>query len=58
MVSPRMSGGNFTFGLQTVNGQSYTVLQNTNLASSNWFFYTNFIGDGSDMQGLVPINND
>jgi hypothetical protein len=33
---------------KVIPGQSYPVLQNTNLASSNWFFYTNFIGDGSD----------
>ena len=49
------SGGNFGFSFGTVNGQSYTVQQNSNLAVPNWTFYTNIIGDGSSYQFVLPV---
>src|ERR1039457_3921540 len=53
--SPQLSGGNFTFNFGTANGQSYTVQQNTNLATTNWTFYTNIIGNGSIYQFATPV---
>src|ERR1017187_8881535 len=55
--SPQLSGGNFTFNFGTANGQSYTVQQNTNLATTNWTFYTNIIGNGSIYQFATPVTN-
>jgi hypothetical protein len=55
--SPGMSGGNFTFNFGTANGQSYTVQQNTNLATMNWTFYTNITGNGSIYQFATPVTN-
>jgi hypothetical protein len=55
VVSPQVSGGNFTFNFGTVNGQSYTIQQNTNLAAPNWTFYTNFIGNGLPYQLILPV---
>lgn len=40
----------------TVTGQSYTIQQSTNLASTNWCYYTNFIGAGVPWQFTVPTN--
>ena len=45
--SPLVAGSNFTFSFSTVSTQSYTVQQNTNLATTNWTFYTNITGNGS-----------
>jgi hypothetical protein len=55
--SPQLSGGNFTFNFGTANGQSYTVQQNTNLATTNWTFYTNITGNGSLYQFATPVTN-
>jgi hypothetical protein len=55
--SPQLSGGNFTFSFGTANGQSYTVQQNTNLATTNWTFYTNITGNGSIYQFATPVTN-
>jgi hypothetical protein len=55
--SPQLSGGNFTFNFGTANGQSYTVQQNTNLATTNWTFYTNITGNGSIYQFATPVTN-
>jgi hypothetical protein len=57
VVSQQVSGGNFTFGFGTYNGQSYTVEQNTNLAMPNWTFYTNIIGNGLPYQLTLPVAN-
>jgi len=51
------SDGTVSVYFGTVNGQSYTVQQNSNLATTNWTFYTNIIGDGSLYQ-LLPPNTD
>ena len=53
--SPHRAGTNVVFSLSTVNGQSYTVQQNTNLASANWLPCTNFIGNGSVYQFTNPV---
>jgi hypothetical protein len=55
--SPGKSGGIFKFSFGTANGQSYTVQQNTNLATANWTFYTNFTGNGSLYQFTTPVAN-
>jgi hypothetical protein len=57
LQSPQVSGGYFAFSFGTVNGQSYTIQQNTNLATTNWTFYTNITGDGSLYQFSVPVTN-
>ena len=54
---PQLSGTNFTFNFQTVSNQSYTVQQNSNLATSNWQFLETITGDGSLKQFLVPTTN-
>ena len=46
-----------TFSFPTVNSQSYTVQQNTNLAGTNWTYYTNLTGNGSLMQVVTPVTN-
>ena len=53
----QLSGTNFTFNIQTVSNQSYTVQQNSNLATTNWQFLETITGDGSLKQFLVPITN-
>ena len=39
-----------------MNGQSYTILQNQNLATTNWMLCTNIIGDGSIYQFQAPAD--
>jgi uncharacterized repeat protein (TIGR03803 family) len=51
---PSSTAGAFTF--PTVNGQSYTIQQSTNLACAQWCFYTNFTGAGIPWQFIVPTN--
>jgi fibronectin-binding autotransporter adhesin len=55
--SPGKSGDIFKFSFGTANGQSYTVQQNTNLATANWTFYTNITGNGSLYQFTTPVAN-
>jgi hypothetical protein len=57
LQSPQISGGNFVFSFGTTNGLGYTVQQNTNLATSNWIYYTNIIGNGSLYQFTTPATN-
>jgi hypothetical protein len=57
LQSPRVSGGHFSFGFDTVSGQSYIVQQNTNLAATNWTPYTNITGNGSLYQFATPVTN-
>jgi hypothetical protein len=33
--------------IQTINNQSHTIQGNYNLATTNWFFVTNFTGSGA-----------
>jgi alkaline phosphatase D len=55
--SPLLAGTNFTFNFSTVSGQSYTVQQNMNLATTNWIFCTNIIGNGSLYQFQTPVSS-
>jgi hypothetical protein len=57
LASPRISDNIFNFTFQSANGQSYTVQQNSNLATTNWVFYTNFTGNGSLYQFTTPVTN-
>jgi carbon monoxide dehydrogenase subunit G len=54
---PQLTNGKFSFGFNTQSNQSYTVQQNANLATTNWIFYTNFLGNGSLMGVLAPVTN-
>lgn len=54
---PLLAGTNFAFSFSTISNQSYTVQQNMNLATTNWIFYTNFIGNGSLYQFLAPVSS-
>ena len=57
LQSPRLSGGNFTFSFATTNGLGYTVLQNSDLTTTNWTYYANLIGDGLLYHFLTPVTN-
>ena len=57
LFNPALSGNNLAFSFGTVNNQSYTVQQNTNLAGTNWTFYTNITGNGSPYQCTAPVTN-
>ena len=57
ITSPALSGTNFTLSFITLNSQSYTIERNDNLATTNWVFQTNFFGNGSLMQVVVPVTN-
>jgi len=54
---PVLSGGYLTFEIGTANGQSYTVQQNTNIATTNWTFVTNITGSGSFYQFATPVTS-
>jgi dextranase len=55
LLAPQWSRTNFSFGLATMAGQSYTVWGKTNLISTNWFSQTNFVGNGSTNQVWLPL---
>jgi hypothetical protein len=57
ILAPQLAGTNLSFQFPTASGQSYTVQQNTNLATTNWTFYTNLTGSGSVMQIFAPATN-
>ena len=48
---------NFNWQFGTVLYQGYTIQQNANLATTNWFYYTNFTGNGSIYQFQVPAGS-
>ncbi len=52
---PQISSGNLTFSFLTASNQSYTIQQNTNTSSTNWFLVTNITGDGSLFEFVMPI---
>ena len=54
LQAPQLFGGNLRFSLQTESNQSYTIQQNSDLATTNWLSVTNFIGDGSLFQFAAP----
>jgi hypothetical protein len=55
--SPGKTGNIFKFTFGTATNQSYTIQQNTNLATANWSFYSNVIGNGSLFQFTTPVTN-
>ena len=57
IMAPHLSGTNLVFGFQTINGQSYTIQNNTDLTTTNWQFYTNITGDGTLRQFTIPVSN-
>jgi hypothetical protein len=57
LLSPQVSGGGMSFGLQTFVNQSYTIYQTTNVAGSSWNYYSNFVGDGLVDLVTVPVSN-
>jgi hypothetical protein len=58
ILPPQLSSNKvFSFGFPTSDGQSYTVQQNANLATTNWTFYSNIIGNGSTYQFTTPTTN-
>jgi hypothetical protein len=57
ILSPQLINGELSFGFDTASNQSYSILQNTNLATTNWVLYTNFSGNGSLMLFDVPVTN-
>jgi hypothetical protein len=58
IFSPELPGTNFTFSYQTVSNQSYTIQSNSDLGTTNWMFYTNFIGNGLLFYAHVPVSTD
>jgi len=54
---PLGSGTGFSFGVQSVSNQSYTIQRNDDLTTMNWVFHTNLTGNGSLMQVLAPVTN-
>jgi hypothetical protein len=57
LIDSALVGDNLGFSWATVSGQSYIVQQNTNLATTNWMFFTNLIGGGSLFNVHVPVTN-
>jgi hypothetical protein len=57
LQSSSLSQGNFSFSFQTLTNQSYTVEQSTNLATPDWFPFTNFAGNGGLMNIVAPFSN-
>lgn len=55
ILSPQLSGTNFSFSFATTAGQRYTIWGNTNLATSNWMVVTNFTGDDLTDQVILSI---
>jgi len=55
LLLPQSLTGNFTFDFQTVPDLSYTIEQNTNLGSTNWYIYTRLIGDGFVAHVTLPF---
>jgi hypothetical protein len=52
---PQISAGKFGFDFETILGHNYIVQESTNLATTNWSLFTNFIGSGSPYQFVVPV---
>jgi uncharacterized repeat protein (TIGR03803 family) len=53
--SSLLSIDSLSLSFQTAVGQTYTLEQNTNLATAYWAPYTNVSGEGSVFQFIVPI---
>jgi concanavalin A-like lectin/glucanase superfamily protein len=57
ILSPQLTNGNFSFSFNTQSNQNYTVQQTTNLATTNWVFYTNLSGTGALLKFVAPWTN-
>jgi hypothetical protein len=57
LLSPQISGTNFTFNFLTVSNKSYTIEQNTNLATTNWVPVATLTGTGSNALIITPLTN-
>ncbi len=57
LQSPQASTGQFGFFFQTASNQSYTIQETTNLPPTNWFFVTNFTGNGSVFPFITSLSN-
>jgi len=55
VLSPQLSGTNFSFCFTTTAGQGYTIWGKTNLATSSWTVVTNLTGDSLTDQVNVSI---
>jgi hypothetical protein len=55
LIGAGQQGSNIVFSLQTVNQQSYTVQQNSDLTTTNWVYCTNLTGNGALSQVIVPM---
>jgi len=55
LIGPGLQGGNVVFSLQTVNLQSYTIQESSDLTTTNWVYCTNFTGNGALSQVIVPM---
>ncbi|MGD0814644.1 MAG: choice-of-anchor tandem repeat GloVer-containing protein [Verrucomicrobiota bacterium] len=53
-ILPSSEAGAYAFA--TVSGQSYTIVECTNLSSGQWCFYTNLMGAGIPWQFNLPTN--
>jgi len=56
MVSPVLTNGQLQFSFGTISNRSYTIQTNGNLATTNWGFFTNFTGNGSNQIITLPAN--
>lgn len=54
LLTPTLSGNNFSFSFATLPYESYTVQVATNLAAANWTTVTNFAGNGLTNTVTVP----
>jgi hypothetical protein len=55
ILSPQITGSNFSFSFATEPNASYTVQWATNLTPPDWTTYTNLTGDGSAVNVFVPL---
>jgi len=55
ILNPQPVGTNFLFQFPTASNQSYTIQQNYNLQTTNWFYYTNIVGGGAVFQFQTPV---
>ena len=51
------AANNCVFSFGTSSNQTYTVQQNSSLATAGWTTFTNFTGDGSVHQVVAPVTN-
>jgi hypothetical protein len=56
VVSPIIANGLLQFSFGTVSNRSYTIQTNGDLSTTNWGFYTNFTGNGSNQTITLPGN--